>query len=630
VTDVNELPSGYLGKVLRIDLTRQKATEEETGVPRLEGFLGGRGLATKILFDETEGNIDPLGPANKLIFATGPLTATRVPTSGRIALAFKSPLTNIIGHCSAGGFFGSSLKMAGLDVLIVEGSSENPCYLVIDGSSYEIKPADELWSLNSHATLRRLKEENPAAGFHFAVIGKAGETTAAFACINFDGGRQAGRCGSGAVMGSKKLKAIVVRGQNRFEVAKPEVLESLSRRMTTRIMENLTELRRHGTSGSISSVNELRALPVSNFQLSYFEAAEQLGSDRIGEKIKAGELKLVSRSCWMCPVGCEKSIRIVSGRHEGDETSIEFESLAMLGPNLGISDLQSVIHFMTLCDDFGIDTVSTGGVIAFAMECFQRGIISRQDADGMELSWGNGIAVEELIRKISLGEGIGGILRQGSLKASKKFAKGAAEYAMQVKGLEIPAWSPAVFRGMGLVYAIGDRGGDHLQAPMMRIEQKSWVLPGLGPVVMDKSASESKGDIATVVQDVKAVIDSLVVCLLPSKLDLDEYSLMLSATIGTEIQPTDLLKIGERVINLSRLFNVREGVSRRDDILPARFFQNQIGKAEKIDFDAMVDQYYRARGWDKEGRPTMRKLVDLNLMEEYRKINYVKAASDGV
>jgi len=518
--------------------------------------------------------------------------------------------------------------MAGLDALIVEGSSEDPCYLLIDNSSYEIKPADELWGLNTYACLRRLKEKNAGKDFHFAAIGKAGEATAAFACINFDAGRQAGRCGSGAVMGSKKLKAIAVSGRGRPEVARPEVLDALSRKMTTRIMDGLTDLRKHGTSGSISSVNELRALPVRNFQLSYFEGIEGLSSDRIREKVEAGEMRLVSKSCWMCPVGCEKSIRILIGRHEGDETSIEFESLAMLGPNLGVSDLQSVLHLMTLCDDFGIDTISTGGVIAFAMECFQRGVISRQEADGMELGWGNTRTVEELIRKISLGEGIGRTLRHGSLKASKELAEGASEYAMQVKGLEIPAWSPAVFKGMGLVYAVGDRGGDHLQAPMMRIEQKSWVLPGIGPVVMDKSASKSKGDIATVVQDVKAIIDSIVVCLLPSKLDLEEYSLMLSATLGTQVQPAHLLKTGERVINLGRLFNIREGVSCKDDILPERFHQNQMGEAleEKEAFDAMVDQYYRARGWDKEGRPTMRKIIDLDLIEEYRRINYVNAA----
>ena len=624
VTGLNKLPFGYMGKVLRIDLTTRKATEQKTSVSCSESFLGGRGLGTKILFDETEANIDPLSPANKLIFATGPLTATKVPTTGRIAVAFKSPLTGIIAHCSVGGFFGSSLKMAGLDALIVEGSSEDPCYLVIDNNSYEIKPADELWGLNSYTSLKRLREENVARDFRFAVIGKAGETTAAFACINFDGGRQAGRCGSGAVMGSKKLKAIAVRGQSRMDVAEPEKLDALSRKMTARIIEGLPDLRKHGTSGSISSVNELRALPVRNFQLSYFEGVEQLSSEKVKEKIEAGEMRLVSKSCWMCPVGCEKSMKILKGRHEGDETSVEFESLAMLGPNLGVSDLESVLHFMMLCDDFGIDTVSTGGVIAFAMECFQRGIISRKEADGMELSWGNDKTIEELIRKISLGEGIGGILRHGSLKASKELAKGAFEYAMQVKGLEIPAWSPAAFKGMGLVYAVGDRGGDHLQAPMMRIEQKSWALPGIGPVVMDRSkVSEIKGDVATVVQDVKAVIDSLVACLLPSKLDLEEYSLMLSATLGTEIQPTDLLKIGERVINLGRLFNIREGLSRKDDTLPKRFYENQVGEAEGA-FDAMVDQYYRARGWDKEGRPTLRKLVDLTLMEEYRRINYMK------
>ena len=622
---MGKLPSGYAGKVLRIDLTTHKATEQKTSVSSAESFLGGRGLATKILFDETEANINPLNPANKLVFATGPLTATRVPTTGRIAVAFKSPLTGIIGHCSVGGFFGSSLKMAGLDALIVEGSSEDPCYLVIDNNSYEIKPADELWGLNGYTSLKRLREENVARDFRFAVIGKAGETTAAFACINFNGGRQAGRCGSGAVMGSKKLKAIAVRGQSRIDVAEPEKLDALSRKMTARIIEGLPDLRKHGTSGSISSVNELRALPVRNFQLSYFEGVEQLSSEKVKEKIEAGEMRLVSKSCWMCPVGCEKSMKILKGRHEGDETSVEFESLAMLGPNLGVSDLESVLHFMMLCDDFGIDTVSTGGVIAFAMECFQRGIVSRKEADGMELSWGNDKTIEELIRKISLGEGIGGILRHGSLKASKELAKGAFEYAMQVKGLEIPAWSPAAFKGMGLVYAVGDRGGDHLQAPMMRLEQKSWALPGIGPVVMDRSkVSEIKGDVATVVQDVKAVIDSLVACLLPSKLDLEEYSLMLSATLGAEIQPTDLLKIGERVINLSRLFNIREGISRKDDILPRRFYQ--IGEGEKEGFDAMVDQYYRARGWDKEGRPTMRKLVDLHLVEEYRRIDYMEAA----
>ena len=622
---MSELPFGHTGKLLRIDLTTQRVVEENSSVPCLESFLGGRGLATKILFDETEANIDPLSSANKLIFATGPLTATRVPTSGRMAVAFKSPLTGIIGHCSVGGFFGSSLKMAGLDALIVEGSSEDPCYLLIDNSSYELKSADELWGLNSYTSLKKLKEKYAATGFHFAVIGKAGEANAAFACVNFDGGRQAGRCGSGAVMGSKKLKAIAVKGESRPQVAEPEALETLSRKMTTRIMENLTDLRRHGTSGSISSVNELRALPVRNYQFPYFDGVEHLGSERIREKIEAGEMRLVSRSCWMCPVGCEKSIRILRGRHEGDETSIEFESLAMLGPNLGVSDLHSVLHFMTLCDDFGIDTVSTGGVIAFAMECFQRGIISKQEADGIELSWGNDRAIEELIKKISLGAGIGKTLRHGSFKASKELAKDASEYAMQVKGLEIPAWSPAAFRGMGLVYAIGDRGGDHLQAPMMRIEQKSWVLPGLGPVVMDRSASENKGDVATVVQDVKAIIDSLVMCLLSSKLDLEEYSLMLSATMGTEIQPRDLLKIGERVINLGRLFNIREGVSRKDDVLPERFHKNQVGQSEGA-FDGMVDQYYRARAWDREGRPTLRKLVDLNLVEEYRKINYMKAA----
>ena len=618
---MQELSYGYTGRVLRVDLTASRTLDEKITPRLLENFLGGRGLATKILFDETKAHIDPLGSSNKIVLATGPLTATITPTTGRLAVAFKSPLTGFIGHCSVGGFFGSSLKMAGLDAIIVDGLSQDPCYLFIENDSCEIRSAEDLWGLNCYMSLKRLKQKHASKDFHFAVIGEAGERKVPFACTSFDGSRQAGRGGCGAVMGSKGLKAIAVRGDGKVPVAKPEALQPLCRNMIRRIVESLVDLRKYGTSNAISAVNEMRALPVRNYQVDYFDRIEQLTPHQIEERIKDGEMKLVSKSCWMCPVGCEKSIRILRGKHAGQELSIEFESLAMLGPNLDISDLQSVLHFMALCDDFGIDTISTGGVVAFAMECFEKGAISRQQADGLELKWGNESSVEELIRKISLREGIGRVLSCGSLKASRELGEGTTEYAMQVKGMELPAWSPRVFKGMGLMYAIGDRGGDHLQGPMMRIEQKPWVLPGIGSVVVDKSASESKGDVATMVQDVKTVLDCLIVCLLPSKLDLEEYSLMLSATLGEEILPTDLLKIGERVINLSRLYNIREGLSRKDDVLPKRFHADTIceGESESERFDAMVDQYFGARGWDKGGRPTIRKMVDLDLVEEYSK-----------
>ena len=616
--------------MLRADLSAGKIFEEKIDPRSLHKFLGGRGLATKILFDETTACIDPLGPSNKMIFATGPLTATITPTTGRLAVAFKSPLTGAIGHSSVGGFFGSSLKMTGLDAMIIEGFSQDPCYLLIDNDLREIRSAEDLWRLNCEASLRRLKEKHPSNDFHFAVIGEAGERKVSFACISFDGSRQAGRAGPGAVMGSKGLKAIAVRGDRRVRVAKPETLQPLCRNMVRRIVESSVDLRKYGTSNTISAVNEMRALPVKNYQVDYFDRIEQLTPHQIEEHIRNGEMKLVSKSCWMCPVGCEKSVRVLLGKHAGEVVSMEFESLAMLGPNLDISDLKSVLHFMALCDDFGIDTISTGGVVAFTMECFEKGIISRQQAGGLELNWGNENSVEELIRKISLTEGIGAVLSRGSRRASRELRGGASEYAMQVKGMELPAWSPAAFSGMGLMYAVGDRGGDHLQGPMMRIEQKPWTLPGVGSVVFDKSSSQSKGDIATIVQDVKTVLDCLVVCLLPSKLDLEEYSLMLSATLGEQVLPTDLLKIGERVINLSRLYNIREGLGRKDDVLPRRFHSDATSegssKSEPQRFSAMVEQHYRARGWDKDGRPTMRKMVDLDLMEEYRKVSNITLA----
>ncbi|MFW9909579.1 MAG: aldehyde ferredoxin oxidoreductase family protein [Candidatus Thorarchaeota archaeon] len=559
-------------------------------------YIGGRGLGVKLLYDNLAPGIDALSPDNWLIFAVGPSTATSVPTGGRFVVITKSPATGTMFDSHAGGYFGAQLRRAGLAAVIFTGASKSPVYLWINDHQVEIRDATKLWGKTTDVTTDQLIKETDEKA-QVACIGPAGENMINLAAIITDKHRAAGRGGVGAVMGSKKLKAIVVRGTKNPGVANPEKLREAVERARRLIKKNpVTDksLPVYGTPVLVSVVNEAGMLPTHNFQEGTFNDADGVSGEKLLERFA-----LKPYNCYGCPIGCGRMSR-VQGKDVGGP---EFESIWALGPQCGINDLEWIAIANDKCNQLGIDTISVGSTLGCAMELVQRGKLEHS------LRFGDTTGVLEMIEDIAHAQGLGAELGKGSKVFAKSY--GVPELAMQVKGLEIPAYDPRGVQGHALGYATSNRGGCHLRSYLIGPE-----IMG-SPVLVDRDITEGKADLVILYQNLSAAMDCMVVCRFTNfAWTVDDYAAMVSANTGLEIDGRELLRIGARIWNLERLFNIREGFGKKDDALPSRFSTPlpEGGSRKRVaHIDEMLPEYYSRRGWDKDGRPTDKLLENLDI-----------------
>ena len=609
-----EFMKGICGKLLEIDLTTGKTKENPIPGATMGKYLGGRGLGARLLFDSLPAKTDPLSPENVLIFLTGPLTGSMVTGSSKFVVVTKSPLTH--GWCDSysSGRIALELKKAGYDGMMIRGRSNHPCYLRIDERGVEVRGAGSLWGKDSFETERMLKEmeKNPSVGV--SSIGPAGENLGKFACINSDLYRQAGRGGVGAVMGSKRLKAIVVKGSSGPALHDRKKLVELNRENYQRSRKSpVAEARmKYGTPLTLNITHAGGILPTKNFQFGTWEKAlEKIDSLGVHKSVKS------HKACISCFVPCSLITEVAEGRYKGISVEgPEYETLGMFGSNLLIDSLPIIIQANILCDRLGLDTISAGNVIGFAMECFERGLISAKEAQGFEIRFGDAEASLALIDMMAHRKGLGDILAEGVKAASERIGKDSGRFAMHVKGLEFPAYEPRGAFGSGLSYAVSPRGACHRRAWPPAKE----ILGGYPPYTV-----EGKAEMIKDLYDQNCVLHSLLVCDMPAKfipLSLDDYANYFQAVTGESFSVNDFLTIAGRIETLIRMFNLREGFTRKDDTLPYRTLFEPLpdgpAKGQFIgeeNLNRMIDDYYACRGWDSQGVPTVATLrkYDLSL-----------------
>ncbi len=609
---------GYMGKILRVDLTNGKVSEEAIREDDCKLFLGGSGLATRYLFDEVPKGADPLGPENELIFMTGPLTGTESPSAGRYCVVTKSPLTGFWAEANSGGSWGVYLKSSGFDGIIVSGISPEPVYLVIDDGKAELRDAKHLWGKGVTETDRLIKEELDE-DFNVACIGIAGENLVRYAAIINDVHRAAGRCGVGMVMGSKRLKAVAARGTQEIKIADQDAFTEISRRNYDLVNESMLKitLETYGTAMTTDLVNVRGGFPTRNWQTGVFPDI-----DKISGITLEGTLLVDRKHCYACPISCGRVSVVRGGKYACKGEGPEFETIGTFGAMCALEDLEPVTLAHNLCDDYGLDVISTGSTIAFATECYEKGILTKADTGGLELRFGDPDPVIELIHMIAKREGIGDLLAEGTKRVAAKLDRGAESFAMHVKGLELPAYDPRASKICGLAFATANRGGDHITAyvegpafidiPFMcvedsRIEDSMVENPAEAKVVKD-------------LEDALTVFDCMGTCkFMGMALSTEDWAAMIADCVGWEFGADDFRKVGERVYNLARAFSVRDGLTRADDTLPKRLLEEPLPegaaaghRVEKL--DETLDAYYQFRGWDKKtGKPTLEKLRELNL-----------------
>ena len=587
-------PFGYTGRVLQVDLTTREWSVSALSESDAREFIGGRGLGARILYSSTPAGVDPLSAEAMLMLATGPLTGTKAPTSGRFSLTGRSPLTGTVLDTNCGGALGARLKGAGYDALVLTGAAESPCVLHVDAKGVRFEDATELEGLGVAEATTRLTagREHTSA----AVIGPAGERLVKLATIMVDAKRALGRGGMGAVFGAKRLKGIVVTGAGRPEVAHPDDLEFFLYEVKKMLAANpvtSTALPRFGTAMLVSVLGKRGLMPALNYRNDARASVSALSGERLAEEF------LVRRSgCWGCPIACGRQTRTAHGEGHGPE----YETIWALGAGLGIDSLEDVVELNYLCNELGLDTISVGGTLAAAIELAEEGAplpVRRGDAD----------SVRAAIEALAAREGdFGEIAAEGSRALAE--AHGMPDVAMQVKGLELPAYDPRGMQGQGLGYATSNRGGCHLRGNMLGFEV-------LGtPKLVDAQAVGGKAGLLIVAQHLGAALDSLSLCKFTSfALSEEHYARLYSAVTGFELSGQDLLLAGERIWNLERLYNLREGFSAADDRLPTRLLTEPNEAGEVVRLDEMLSEYYRFRGWSAEGVPEAAKLAALGLAE---------------
>jgi aldehyde:ferredoxin oxidoreductase len=598
----------YTGKLIRINLSQGSSQIEDIPEALMKSFLGGRGLADKYLYDELKPGVEPLGGDNKLIFMMGPLGATTAMSVSRIALATKSPLTGAIAKSIMGGSFGAYLKFAGFDGIIVEGEAEKPSYIHIDKDGVRILDADGLWGLDTQQTHAKLRESHGKAT-QVACIGPAGEKLVRYGIIISDR-RCGGRTGAGTVMGAKKLKAIAVNSTGPLSLYDTEGFKKIAKGIITELKTSPGRIRMSdfGTSYLTLGFEKVGIFPVKNFQEGHLEGVEEIGEEELAK------IKTKNDGCYGCMAKCGQVREVPEGEYAGAVSEgPDYETIWSLGGNLANTDIGSLIAADSLCDDLGLDTVSAGNAIGFAYELFQRGIITKKDTDGLELKWGDHEAMMKLVEKIGKREGFGQLLGEGTRRAAAQIGKGAEDYAMQVKGLELPAYEPRAVKGYGLILATSNIGASHMYGrPRDELAGKK-----------DRLTEEDKGKDAAQAQISQATQDAVIQCSFSPVTGLTAESrsqLLVAATGFKEFgDPAYLNLIGERILCLERSFNVREGFSRKDDTLPKRMRTEPLKDAGPAtgqvfrNLDGLLDEYYDALGYTKEGIPSAEKLKELGL-----------------
>jgi aldehyde:ferredoxin oxidoreductase len=598
---------GWTGNILRVDLSNGTVKREPLNLQDAKMYLGARGLATKIFLNEVDPKVDPFSAENKLIFMTGPLTGTFAASPGRYEVVTKAPLTGTIGASNSGGHFGPELKFAGFDGIIFEGKSETPVYLYLNDDQVELKSAEHLWGKDVFETTDEVLKET-SMDARVACIGPAGEKGVLFATVMNDKHRAAGRSGLGAVMGFKKLKAIAVKGSNSVEVARPkEFLESCIDARNKLKAHPVTSvgLPTYGTQILINILNESGALPTRNWRDGgYFEHAEETSGETLTEKYLVR-----NKGCFACSIGCGRVTRIPGGKYKSFGEGPEYEAGWSYGANCGISDLAAISKANFICNKLGLDPITMGCTIACAMELSEKGILTNEET-GRPLRFGDADAIVELTEMTGKREGFGDKLAQGSYRLAASF--GYPELSMSVKKQEMPAYDGRGVQGMGLSYATSNRGGCHVRGYLTSPE-----ILGV-PEKLDPLVTTDKAQWLKIFQDLTAVVDSAGVCLFTTfALGLPEYSSMLRNALGWDVPDEEILKIGERIWNLERLFNTEAGFSKDDDTLPPRLLEEPMpsgpAKGKVVELQEMLTEYYQVRGWDENGIPTDEKMEELSL-----------------
>ena len=609
--------SGFMGKILRVNLTSGEISEEPLPKQEARKFLGGSGLATKYLFDELKPGVDPLGPENKLIYMTGPLSGTISPSSGRFSAVTKSPQTGFWGSSNSGGRWGLDIKKSGFDGIIIEGAAAKPVLLVIDDGKAVLRNAEDLWGKSVKETTGLIKD-SLGKSFNVSCIGVAGENLVKYAAIMNDVHRALGRCGMGAVMGSKRLKAIAVTGTNKISIADKEAFKEAAKTASDFVSESLLKmtLEVFGTNMVLDLVNVKGGLPTRNWQSGSCTYTDNINGPAINEKILTGK-----KACFSCPIACGRLSEVKSGKYACKGEGPEYESVGAFGPMCDVDDLEAITYAHLLCNEYGLDTVSAGSTIAFAMECYEKGILTKTETDGLELSFGDADVVVELIHKIARREGIGDLLAEGTKRAAEKLGQGSDRFAMQVKGLELPAYDCRATKITGLGFATANRGGDHITAyvqgptfleiPFLIVEEST----------IEDAMVENPAEARVVkdMEDALTVFDSIGCCkFMGMALMAEDVVPIIAGATGWDFDESEMRLAGERIFNLARAFNVREGCTRADDTLPKRLLEEPLSdgpaQGQVVDLDPLLDAYYEFRGWDKAtGRPTDVKLKELGL-----------------
>lgn len=588
----------YMDKILRVDLTNGKITDEVLDEQTKKMFIGGRGLGAKIISDEVDPKADPLGESNKLVITTGPLTGTKAPTSGRFSASFKSPLTNLLTDCHAGGYFGPWIKKAGYDAIIIQGRAAEPTYLTVSDESVELCSAASLWGKTTSETDETLEKKH---GGKVMCIGPAGENQSLISSVMVNARRALGRGGIGAVLGSKNLKAVVASGSQEITVQGDGFERSVFEATSLLKEKPVTgeSLPSRGTTVLVHAINMNGMYPVRNFQESQwpFDKAELTSGERIRDEFIVGR-----QGCYGCPIMCGHKVKLDDGR---EMKSPEFETVWSLGADLDNTDFNSIAEGGMLCDEYGLDTISTGSTISSAMELEEMGKIKTG------LKWGDSQSMLNAIHMMGKGEGIGAEMAQGS----KRFCEqhGAPEVSMNVKGLEIPAYDPRGSKGMGLAYATSNRGGCHLRAYMVSPE-----VLGIPKELLDRFSTQDKARWTMDLQDLSTFVDSLVLCRFSQfSLGIDNYAEMYSAATGIEFDSADVMRTGARIYNIERMYNLQAGITKEDDTLPDRLLNQMVpdgpARGQTVRLKGMLKEYYNLRGWSKDGVPEEWKMKEYNL-----------------
>jgi aldehyde:ferredoxin oxidoreductase len=600
----------YSGRCLVIDLTDRKAVVEELPQSILEDYLGGVGLGTRLLMERVKPGIEPLGPDNPLIFASSGLTGTMAPASAGHAVVTCSPLTGFLGDSVSYGNWSLSLKGAGYDAVVITGVSSSPVYIFIDDDVVHFLKADHLLGRGAPQTAQAIRREIGDDRVRVASIGPSGERLVRYACINNDTHRQAGRTGCGAVMGSKNLKAIAVRGTRPVSVDDlgklQEACAELCARSQTACREDYRAL---GTANNVLLLDRVCALPTRNFQQASFERAEDISGEHLAE-----HYLVKVTACPTCPIACEHVYRVKEGTFAGLEMSLDYATLSALGPLCGIDSAPAILKAAELCDYYGMDAISTGNGIAWAMECFQKGLLTKNDTDGLELSFGNADALVEIIHMIGRRNGLGDLLAEGVKRASAQLGQGSEHWAMHSKGMELPGYDPRSMKTQALAFAVGLRGGCRNRSSSYELDMVS---------VLDEISPAGWGALSMEQEDLAAVFDSLIICksMRGSFHDfLREAAYLYALATGIEIDAGGLRRAGERINNLKKVFNISQGWTRADDSLPPRLLTDPIpdGEAKGVllteqALAVFIDDYYLARGWTNEGHVPVRKLDELGM-----------------